>query len=154
MRLRDHTNRDLVFVFQGQCEKRPFLHQLVGLVKDRLPGLDDAQLLARLIEREEQVTTGIGHGVAIPHAIVEGLEETCCVVVQIPGGIDYESLDTSPVHVAFLLLSPPGVPGVHIRLLARIARLVDSGGLVRNMARARSEAEVYEVLMAEDARSA
>lgn len=152
MRLRDHTNRDLVFVFEEQCEKRPFLERLVGLVKEQLPGVDSEALLERLIQREEQVTTGIGHGVAIPHAMVDGLDKTCCVVVQIPGGIDYESLDASPVHVAFLLLSPPRVTGLHIRLLARIARLVDGGELVRNMARASGADEVYEALLAEDGR--
>ena len=152
MRLRDHTSRELVFVFSEPCGKRPFLEQLVGLVREQLPGIDDASLLARLIAREEQVTTGIGHGVAIPHAIVDGLERTRCVVVQIPGGMDFESLDASPVHVAFLLLSPPGVTGVHIRLLARIARLVDSGQLVQDIARAASADEVYEVLMDLDGR--
>lgn len=152
MRLRDHTNKDLVFVFEEQCAKRPFLERLVGLVEDQLPGVDSEALLARLIQREEQVTTGIGHGVAIPHAMVEGLEKTHCVVVQIPGGIDYESLDASPVHVAFLLLSPPGITGLHIRLLARIARLIESGELIRNMARAAGADEVFQVLLAEDGR--
>ena len=151
MKLRDYTKRELVFVFGEQCDKRPFLQRLVRLVKDQLPGIDDVSLLERLYAREEQVTTGIGHGVAIPHAIVDGLDHTCCVVVQIPGGIDYESLDASPVHVAFLLLSPPGVTGVHIRLLARIARLVDSGQLVRGIAEAADAAEVYQVLMDQDA---
>ncbi len=151
MKLRDYTKRELVFVFGEQCDKRPFLQRLVRMVKGQLPDIDDASLLERLYAREEQVTTGIGHGVAIPHAIVDGLDRTRCVVVQIPGGIDYESLDSSPVHVAFLLLSPPGVTGVHIRLLARIARLVDSGELVSDMARADGADAVYQVLMEQDA---
>ncbi len=152
MRLRDYTDSDLVFVFRDQCDKPAFLQRLVALVKERLPGIDDEALLARLMDREEQVTTGIGRGVAIPHAIVDGLDRTRCVVVQIPDGIDYQSLDAAPVNVAFLLLSPPGVTGVHIRLLARIARLVDRGEFVLTLARAESEDQVYQVLMDEDGR--
>ena len=151
MKLRDYTKRELVFVFGEQCEKRPFLQRLVRLVKEQLPGIDDVSLLERLYAREEQVTTGIGHGVAIPHAIVDGRGPTRWVVVQVDGGIDYGSLDSAPVHVAFLLLSPPGVTGVHIRLLARIARLVDSGQLVRGVAEAADADEVYRVLMDQDA---
>jgi len=152
MRLRDHLRKDLVFSLPAPPDKQELLEQLASLVAARLSGVDATQLLDRLAQREEQISTGIGHGVAIPHTTLEGLAEPLCVVVQIPGGCDFCALDRSPVHVLFLLLSPPGKTGHHIRLLARIARLVDSRAFVEDLARARDAEEVYERVVAEDSR--
>ena len=114
------------------------------------PRIDEQALLERLTAREEEVTTGIGHGVAIPHATLEGLEHTLCVVAQIPSGIDFLALDASPVHVIFMLLSPPGTAGVHIQLLARIAQLVDSQDFIARMATVSDADAVYEQIIEED----
>lgn len=152
MRLCDYISKDLVFIIDDAGDKPTFLKKVVSLVQERYPALDKDRLLGRLMEREEQVTTGIGHGVAIPHAAVDGLESTLCVVAQVPGGIDFQALDASPVHVIFLLLSPPGSTGTHIRLLARIARLVDEETFVLRMAQAHGAEELYEVVSQEDCR--
>jgi len=152
MRLRDHVSRDLVFILRGMADKRGFLAQLVALIVDRCPEVNGAILLQRLLEREEQVTTGIGHGVAIPHAVVEQLDRTRCVVVQTPEGLDYEALDGSPVHVFFVLLSPPQSTGVHIRLLARIARLADSAQFIAHIVAALSEDAIHTLILDEDGR--
>lgn len=152
MRLRDHVSRELVFVSQGAPDKRAFLEQVVGLVHDCCAGVAREELLQRLLQREEQVTTGIGHGVAIPHAMVGGLDRPRCVVVQTPQGQDYESLDNTPVHIFFILLSPPGATGTHIRLLARVARLVDRDAFVTRVATAASADEVLQLILEEDER--
>jgi PTS system nitrogen regulatory IIA component len=152
MRLRDHITRDLVFVLRDAPDKRTFLRRLVDLVQRQLPVINPEQLYGRLLERERLVTTGIGHGVAIPHATVEGLPETVCVVVQTPQGVDFEALDAAPVVVTFLLLSPPGRTGLHIRLLARIARLADSAAFISSIASAHSDEEIYTLTLAEDDR--
>jgi nitrogen PTS system EIIA component len=150
MRLRDYISQDLTFVIRTPMLKVDCLRELVDHVKQRHPEIDERALLERLITREEEVTTGIGHGVAIPHATLEGLEHALCVVAQIPAGIDFLALDASPVHVIFMLLSPPGATGVHIRLLARIARLVDSQDFITHMATASGADAVYEQIIAED----
>ena len=74
------------------------------------------------------------------------------MVIQAPGGQDYESLDGSPVHLFFVLLSPPGETGTHIRLLARVARLVDSEAFVTRVATAPSASDVLRLTVEEDER--
>ena len=153
MRLRDYLQRELVFTISpGPSSKPELLEQLARLVGERVEGLDPAQLVARLAEREGQISTGIGHGVAIPHATLDGLAAPVCVIVQVPGGCDYGALDQSPVCVLFLLLSPPEQTGHHIRLLARIARLVDDRSFVEKLARAADPEAIYELAVAEDGR--
>jgi PTS system nitrogen regulatory IIA component len=152
MRLRDYISRDLTFVIHGPLLKRELLREMVLHVKRCHPEINDRALLARLIAREEEVTTGIGHGVAIPHATLEGLSHPLCVVAQIPEGIDFLALDASPVHVVFMLLSPPSGTGVHIRLLARIARLVDGEDFIARAARASDEEALHRLILEEDSR--
>ncbi|MDP2482734.1 MAG: PTS sugar transporter subunit IIA, partial [Candidatus Palauibacterales bacterium] len=78
---------------------------------------------AALLAREKILSTGIGHGIAIPHAISASIPEPQVIVGVSPDGADYDSMDGEPVHVFFVLLSPPDRAGHHTRLLARIARL-------------------------------
>jgi mannitol/fructose-specific phosphotransferase system IIA component (Ntr-type) len=152
MHLSDHIHRHLTFVIRDPLDKLGFLQRLVSLVRREIPPVEADRLLYRLLEREEQVTTGIGHGVAIPHAEVDGLSDVCCVLAQVPGGLDFEALDASPVHVVFMLLSPPGRTGAHIRLLARIARLVDDEQFIYRIARAADEDELFRLVQEEDRR--
>jgi len=152
MRLRNYISKELTFIIHGPLLKRELLGRLVDNVKQRQPEINEAALLERLVAREEEVTTGIGHGVAIPHATLEGLAQALCVVAQIPEGLDFLALDASPVHVVFMLLSPPGATGEHIRLLARIARLVDSQDFISCMVSSTTPEDLHACIIAEDER--
>ena len=152
MHLKDHISSDLVFIIQGASDKAAFLKGLVARVKERFKDVDDKALFRRLIEREEEISTGIGHGVAIPHATVDNLDESVCIIAQTPEGLDFKSLDSSPVHITFLLLSPPDSTGVHLRLLARIARLVSDEKFILKIATAKDESDLYALIQEEDSR--
>lgn len=80
-------------------------------------------VMAALLKREQVLSTGIGHGIAIPHAISASIPQPQVLVGICPEGADYNSMDGEPVHVFFVLLSPPDRASHHTRLLARIARL-------------------------------
>jgi mannitol/fructose-specific phosphotransferase system IIA component (Ntr-type) len=73
--------------------------------------------------REKVLSTGIGHGIAIPHAISSAIPEPQVLLGISPDGAEYSSMDGEPVYVFFVLLAPPDRASHHTRLLARIARL-------------------------------
>ena len=152
MFLKNHMDRNLVFANLKPADKLSLLEALAEKTAARLPSIDRSELLRSLKEREDQVSTGIGHGVAIPHTTVEGLTDTVCLVAQLPGGIDFEALDASPVHLVFLLISPPERTGKHIRLLARIARLVSDETFVYQIATAADAAALFARVVHEDQR--
>ena len=66
--------------------------------------------------------------------------------------MDFESIDNAPVHIAFLLLSPPGQVGKHLRILARIARLASQKDMLSRILTATSEADIYAIIEKEDDR--
>jgi PTS system fructose-specific IIC component len=123
----ENTLRDMV---QNLAEQ--------GLVKDERP------VLEALLKREADQSTGIGGGVAIPHAVYPELDSTIIELAFSKKGIDFLSLDEKPVHTVFLLLSPPASSGTHIKLLARIARLMRQPDILSELLSASSAEEVID----------
>ena len=152
MKLAEYIAPELVFVAHEPDDKPSFIKELVVNVKKHLPDIDDQTLLVRLLQREDDVSTGIGRGVAIPHAAVDGIDKTWCVITQIPKGLDFNSLDASPVHITFLLISPTGRTGTHLRILARLARLVSNEAFVSRIATAKEPSDIFALVKEEDGR--
>ncbi|MEE8483976.1 MAG: PTS sugar transporter subunit IIA [Nitrospinota bacterium] len=90
-----------------------------GLLNDETIG----DLVKKLEERESLSTTGVGEGIAIPHASLKGLKETVIGIGVIPDGVDFSSLDSQPVKVVFMIVGSQSVPRLHIQILARLVRL-------------------------------
>lgn len=104
-------------------DKPGVLRELTQLLADRA-GVDSAPLLGAVLEREAVLSTGIGHGIAIPHAKVAIVQELSLVCGSHPQGIDFDALDGAPVRLFFLLIGPESAAGQHVKALSRIARLV------------------------------
>jgi len=119
---------------------RTMVHNLAehGVIGREQPVLD------ALLERESAQSTGIGGGVAIPHAVYPELTSTIIELALSPAGVDFLSLDASPVHTIFLLLSPPAASSTHIKLLARIARLMRQPDFLEQLLTAKTAEEVIE----------
>lgn len=119
---------------------REMVHKLAeqDLVKD------EDLVLEALLKREADQSTGIGGGVAIPHCVYPELDTTIIELAFSKKGIDFLSLDEKPVHTVFLLLSPPASSGTHIKLLARIARLMRQPDILGELLSAGSADEVID----------
>ena len=105
------------------------LETLFGELIDRVvrvqPTVPRDVTIEELLDREHSFPTVLGHGVAVPHAYSESLEERVCAIAQVPGGISFSDHPAAePVHLVFMLLSPQGDPEGHLATLAEIARLV------------------------------
>ena len=150
MLLKDYINEDLIFANLKPDDKLSLLKMLVEKTVARIPVIDDVELLRKLTEREEEVSTGIGHGVAVPHTTIDGLDKAICLIAQIPEGVEFASIDGTSVHCVFLLLSPPGKIGTHIKLLARIARLVRNKEFIRDISLAESSKKIFELVVLKD----
>jgi PTS system nitrogen regulatory IIA component len=152
LRLADYLREDLVFAELPRLEKAAFLEAFAAAVAGLIECLDTQDLLDRLLAREAQQSTGVGGGLALPHAMVPGLPQTLLAVGRVEGGIDYAASDSNPADLFFLLLSPPEAAGEHLRVLARLARILDVEATLTQLREAHDGADLYRLLMAEDAR--
>lgn len=134
-------------------DKEVVLAALVqGLVEGRAldAGLRE-RALAALVTRERSASTGFGHGVAIPHVRVSGLAETAASLSVLPDGCEWGAIDGEPVQLVFTVLRPdrPGDrhdPSRHLEFMRWIARLARSSEFRSVALRARTRAELVELL--------
>lgn len=116
--------------------------------KGDLESSDEA--LKALRDREEILSTGIGEGLAIPHAKMESLEGFLAAFARIPDGVDFKSLDGKPAHLIFLLLSPKGEAGRHVRVLARVSRILKNANFRERLLEASSPDEIIDLIAEAD----
>ncbi|MBL8770521.1 MAG: PTS IIA-like nitrogen regulatory protein PtsN [Phenylobacterium sp.] len=113
-------------------------------------GLDAGVVLEALSEREAAGSTGVGHGVAVPHARLAGLQRMRGVFVRLEAPVEFESVDDQPVDLLFALFAPPDAGADHLRALARVSRLLRQGDLREQLRKARS-ADAVHALLVQDA---
>lgn len=114
----------------------------IGKIGARL----EEEILDSLKVREELVSTGIGAGVAIPHAFSDHIEEVLAVFGRSKVGIDFQALDNAPVHFVFLFIVPRKNYALHLRTLAAIAKMFTNVEIRRRIAEADSREEILAIL--------
>jgi PTS system nitrogen regulatory IIA component len=149
MNLADFLDCDAIKTALPGGNKRSLMQQLANLAAQRL-GIDPAIVLAGLNEREQLGSTGFGHGVAIPHAKIEGLESIYGLFVRLGEPIDYKAIDGTPVDLVFLLLSPAGAGAEHLKALAAISRVTRDAATLERLRGARSRDALAALLMGAD----
>jgi mannitol/fructose-specific phosphotransferase system IIA component (Ntr-type) len=108
--------------------------QAVAAILDRLVETEGLAaetreaLLSAILEREELGSTGIGNGVAVPHAKCARISRMFGAVAEFPLGVDFESLDRKPVRLVYLIVSPRNQPAEHLRVLEAVAQSLRAAG--------------------------
>jgi fructose-specific phosphotransferase system IIA component len=112
-----------------------------GYIKDR------SQVFNDVVDREKVMSTGIGNGVAIPHAYTDGVERLVAGFYRTDGEVDFEALDENPVDLFFIILGPKESRRNHIKVLAKISRLLNHDDFredLRNAADAEAVLNVFK----------
>ena len=104
-------------------------------------------ILDALVERERLGTTGVGSGIAVPHARLSGLDSLCAVFLRLDRPIDFEAVDERPVDLIFLLLSPETAGADHLRALSRVSRLLRDGEVCRTLRGTSNPTELHSLLV-------
>ncbi len=105
-------------------------------------------IYAALIARENMGSTGVGQGIAVPHARVEGLKRPFALFARLERPIDFESIDGRPVDLVFLLLTPSEAGSDHLAALACVSRRVRDGAVAQKLREAVDARGLYNQLMA------
>jgi nitrogen PTS system EIIA component len=111
------------------------------------------EVLGAVEEREAVLSTGIGFGVAIPHARSSAVSELSVVCGVSPVPVPYDSIDGEPVRLFFMIVGPESSAGQHVRILSRIARLVRRENLRERLRDAATPDQFYQALLDAEARS-
>lgn len=112
-------------------------------------GLKASEVLEALLEREAAGSTGVGYGVAVPHAKLPALDRMRAVFVKLDHPVAFDSLDDKPVDLVFALFAPVGAETEHLRSLARLSRLLRKPEIREQLRNAHSVDAVYAILVRE-----
>lgn len=129
-----------------QATSRRQALQAIADVLARSAGIDARAVFDAVLLRERLSGTGMGEGVAIPHAPVAGVTRPIVAFARLEPGQDFEALDGRPADLVFMLLSPPDRGADHLKALARISRLLRKAEMRDKLRAARGSDELYALV--------
>ena len=148
MQIGELLDRNAIALRVSAANKRQVL-AVVAEIAARNLGVDAADVLDALSEREQAGSTGVGHGVAAPHARLPGLERMRGVFVRLDQPVEFEAVDDQPVDLLFALFAPKDVGAEHLRALARVSRLLRQPQVRERLRQARTADAIHAILVQE-----
>jgi nitrogen PTS system EIIA component len=150
VKITDFVTLDRVIADLRGNEKSEVLKEMAHQLADSESGLDPAQVLRVLQDREKISTTAIGEGVAIPHGKLPSVERVSGLFARSLQGVDFGSLDGAPTYLFFTLIAPQDAAADHLKALARISRLLKDPDLRHRLLAATTSQELYNIIAIED----
>ena len=154
MRLTDILQPDCVIVPLDAADKKQAIFTLADRLVAKTPIADADALKQAIWQRETTRTTGIGHGIGIPHGKAPGVDQLRMVIGRTATPIDFGAIDSKPVDLILLLASPIDQTGPHIQALARISRLLTDPDFRQQLKEAQSPEALYELIANHEAQTA
>ncbi len=148
--IRDLLQQNLIIEELKATDKNGAIAEFAQLLLSAGKVRDADELVRVLRERESLGSTGIGDGIAIPHAKLPFLREMIVAFGKSSKGVDFHSVDGKPAHLFFLLVAPDDNPGEHLRTLARISRILKNRALREQLMRASPRGEIQRLIAEED----
>ena len=146
MKLSKFCEEDLVSFDLAATNKNDAIEELVDLAARSNMVRDRDEVLKAVREREKLVTTGVGYGVAFPHAKTRALKGIVIAFARSDEGIEFQAMDKKPVTLFFLIAAPEDAIGAHLNVMARLSFLMKSEKNREKLMAARTPDEVFMVL--------
>jgi PTS system nitrogen regulatory IIA component len=150
MRLSDFINKRLINLSLQAKGKKETLEELSDLLTRQRIISDRGKLISVLLERESLGSTGVGNGIAIPHAKADLTKKIVIAFGKSEKGIDFDSLDKKPVYLVFLIIAPEEAHESYLRVLARISRLLHEEKIRNRLRAAQSPRQVINLIREEE----
>lgn len=149
MKILDVLHKEAILSSLKSFDKKGVIEELVTPVA-RISGVNHEHLVRVLMERERLGSTGIGEGIGIPHGKLKDLESLILGFGLSRKGVDFESMDGLPTHIFFLLITPENSTGIHLKLLARISKILKNEAFREKLLNAANSDEIYSIIMEEE----
>lgn len=150
MKIVDFLNPRAISINLKATDKKGVISELAELLVKVREVKDKDGMVKALLDREALGSTGIGQGIAIPHAKLDSVRELVAAFGLSRKGISFDALDGEPVHIFFLLVAPINSAGPHLKALARICRLLKDRFFRQLLMDARDEKEILRIIREED----
>ncbi|WP_150265928.1 PTS fructose transporter subunit IIABC [Paenibacillus tepidiphilus] len=151
MRITDLMIQETMIMDLQATTKEAAIDELIASLAASGRISDPVLFKEKILAREAQSSTGIGGGIAMPHAKTAAVKEATVVFARSTRGVDYEALDDEPAHLFFMIAAPEGAGNVHLRTLAALSRLLIESEFIAQLQNARTPQEVSALFDAKQA---
>ncbi len=145
MKFSDLIKIDQIQLNLNASSKKKALEIISQIVTDNYPQYQSNKIFETFIERERLGSTGIGHGVALPHARLSDCADTIGIFISLSEGVDFDAIDKQPVKLIFALLIPENSTEEHLQILAGLAAFFRQEDKRQMLDRATSPESVYKL---------
>ncbi len=142
MNITDILNRKSIEVGLKVENKKALLEKMMDLAVESGNVIDEEETKKEIYEREKIMSTGVGKGIALPHAKTNAVKETIGALAILETPLEYDALDNKPVSIVFLLLGRENNVGNHLRLLSKISRLMNNDSFRERILNSKSSDEI------------
>ena len=149
MKILDVLQREAILDDLKSQTKKGIIEELVVPVA-RIASVNQEELVRVLMERERLGSTGIGGGIGIPHGKLKDLDSLVLGIGLSRKGADFESIDGQPTHIFFILVTPENSTGLHLKLLARISRILKNDPFKDRLMYAADADEIFSIIKEDD----
>lgn len=144
--MRDLIKAESVSVHLQSDDKDEVFEEMVETLVSQCPQLSRNEILGVLHERENKMTTGIGSGIAIPHAISKMISSPVCALGISRSGIDYEAIDGKPVHIIFMIVFPESDAALHLNIMQHLANIFSDPRFYQSAVEKETAEQVLQVI--------
>ena len=153
LRLLDIISPESIKAPLSSTDKQSVINELIDVLSTTGKVRNPHALKEAVWNREQTRTTGIGHGLAIPHGKCSGVDGLVIAIGKPPAPMDFAAIDNKPVKLVILLASPPDRTSDHIQALAHISRLMTMEDFREKIYAAQTPAEIYDLLKSQESPS-
>lgn len=152
MKIMDFLKEKAISARLKSSEKRGVIEELIDTLVKAGEIENKEEILKALLDREKLGSTGIGEGVAIPHAKSDVVKEVVAAFGLSPRGVEFDSLDGKPAYLFFLLVAPADSAGPHLKALARLSRILKDKSFREALRKAKTKEEILGLIREEDSK--
>jgi nitrogen PTS system EIIA component len=124
VRIQDILQKNAIILNLEAVNKTELLKQMAQYLASLYDLKDKAIIVQKILDREAEMSTGIGFGIAIPHARVEGIDRVFMIAGRLLKGIEFNAIDEQPVHLVFMMLSPANTTNLYTQILSALSRIM------------------------------
>ena len=146
MKISDLLSSQSIQIGAAPADKSAAINQLADLMEKGGSLSDKQQYLKDVLAREASCTTGLGDGIATPHAKSAGVKKAALAAMTVPAGIDFESLDGNPARLFFMIAAPEGAADAHIELLQQLSTMIMDNDFKEALIAAKSKEEFLKII--------
>lgn len=148
MKISDLLKKEIMIMELGADTKQGVIDEMISKLKEKNMINDEETFRKEIMNREELSSTGLGDGIAMPHAKTSAVNTPCVLFAKSKNGIDYDSLDGQPAYLFFMIAAEDGANNTHIETLANLSKLLLKPDFIDKLKKAESPDEVLELVEA------